>query len=73
MVIAVDAVFEDGSFRPKTPVPFREHELVRLVIETPPGPQDDPADEFVGFIKDAPTGVRLAAEHDRHLYDDERG
>lgn len=76
MVIAVDAVFEGGLFRPKTPVALQEHAEVRLVIETGPGtpttPSGDPADDFVGFIKDAPEGVALAADHDLHLYGDTR-
>ena len=76
MVIAVDAVFEGGLFRPKTPVALQEHAEVRLVIETGAGVAtiagDDPADEFVGFIKDAPEGLALAADHDLHLYGDAR-
>jgi predicted DNA-binding antitoxin AbrB/MazE fold protein len=71
----VDAIYEDGVFKPEQPVSFKEKTRVHLVIEdaSPAAYDDDPtgwetAERFVGFIKDAPEGEPIAREHHKHLY-----
>jgi predicted DNA-binding antitoxin AbrB/MazE fold protein len=72
---AVDAIYEDGVFKPEQPVQLKNKTRVHLVFEdaSPAGDDDDPtgwktAESFVGFIKDAPEGEPIAREHDKHLY-----
>jgi predicted DNA-binding antitoxin AbrB/MazE fold protein len=36
MAITFEAVYEDGVLKPSGPLPFKEHERVRFVVE--PGP-----------------------------------
>jgi hypothetical protein len=56
--------------RLKAPVPLQEHAEVRVTIEANESATTagDPAEDFVGFVKNAPEGVPLAAEHDHFLY-----
>jgi predicted DNA-binding antitoxin AbrB/MazE fold protein len=72
---SVDAIYEDGVFKPEQPVSLKEKTRVHLVIEdaSPASNEIDPtgwetAESFVGFIKDAPAGEPIAREHDKHLY-----
>jgi predicted DNA-binding antitoxin AbrB/MazE fold protein len=39
----IDAVFEDGSFRPleNRPLPFSQGQHVKLIVEAPSEPQED--------------------------------
>ncbi len=74
MTTAIDAVYENGVFKPEQPVPLKDKTKVHLVIETASAPSedDDPtgwktADELIGFIKDGPKGP-IGEEHDKHLY-----
>ena len=75
MSTVVDAIYEDGVFKPEHPVDLKEKTKVHLVIEaaaaTPAG-DDDPtgwktADELIGFIKDGPKGP-IGREHDEQIY-----
>jgi predicted DNA-binding antitoxin AbrB/MazE fold protein len=34
MAITVEAVYENGVFKPTQPLPFKEHERVRLIVQT---------------------------------------
>jgi predicted DNA-binding antitoxin AbrB/MazE fold protein len=34
MAITVEAVYENGVLKPKEPLPLKEHEQVRLTVET---------------------------------------
>jgi hypothetical protein len=75
MSTVVDAVYEDGVFKPEHPVDLNEKTKVHLVIETasPQAEDDDPtgwktAMELMGCIKDAPEGEPIARDHDKHLY-----
>lgn len=34
MQITIEAVFESGVFKPTSPVPLKEHEKVRLTVES---------------------------------------
>ena len=36
MAITVEAVYENGVLKPAQPLPLREHERVRVTVETPP-------------------------------------
>ncbi len=65
--MTVKAIYENGVFRPKEPLPLKERAEVEIEIhETAQADEDDPRN-FVGFITDAPEGVPLAAEHDEYL------
>lgn len=71
----VDAIYEDGVFKPEHPVDLNEKTKVHLVIETAScsTEDDDPtgwktAMELMGCIKDAPEGEPIARDHDKHLY-----
>jgi predicted DNA-binding antitoxin AbrB/MazE fold protein len=73
MTTAVDAIYEDGVFKPDKPVGLKDKTKVRLVIESEPDQttDDDPtgwktAMELKGCIKAAPPD--MAANHDKYLY-----
>jgi hypothetical protein len=34
MAITVEAVYENGVFKPTQPLPLKEHERVRLIVQT---------------------------------------
>ena len=75
MSTVVDAVYEDGVFKPVHPVDLKDKTKVHLVIETTSAPaeDDDPtgwktAMELMGCIKDAPEGEPIARDHDKYLY-----
>lgn len=81
MNTVVDAIYEDGVFKPERPVDLKEKTKVHLVIETasasPAQDDDDPtgwktAMELVGCIEDGPEDG--AENHDRYIYgyDEER-
>jgi predicted DNA-binding antitoxin AbrB/MazE fold protein len=36
MAITVEAIYENGVLKPTQPLPLKEHERVRLIIETAP-------------------------------------
>ena len=67
--MTVKAVYEDGVLKPKTPLPFKEHEEVEIDVRRAVPPIDDEEDprSFVGFIKGAAAGVPLARDHDEYL------
>jgi predicted DNA-binding antitoxin AbrB/MazE fold protein len=78
MPIDVDAVYENGVLRLKSPVDLPEKAEVHVRID-PAAPaaaeDDDPtgwktAEELIGCIDDGPEDG--AANHDRYIYDDER-
>ena len=76
MSTTVNAVYEDGVFKPEGPVNLQEKAKVRLVIESAEpttADADDPtgwktAMELMGCIKDAPPD--MAENHDKYLYGD---
>lgn len=75
MTKTVEAVYENGVFRPKAPVELEDKAEVRLLIETKPIIYDDEEDptgwktvrNFIGFITEAPEGVPIARDHDKYL------
>ena len=38
MAISVEAVYEDGVLKPAEPLPFREHQRIRITLEPEPAP-----------------------------------
>ena len=73
MTTIVDAIYEDGVFKPEHPVDLKEKTKVRLVIESaqPPPADDDPtgwkaAREIIGCIGDGPEDG--AENHDHYIY-----
>ena len=78
MTIAVDAVYEgNGVLKLERPVALKEHEKVRVVIETAAeataAAEDDPTgwkaiDSLIGAAKGAPSNV--SERHDDVLYGD---
>lgn len=75
MSTVVDAIYEDGVFKPESPVDLKDKTKVHLVIEPAPAAasEDDPtgwktAEALMGFFKDAPEGEPIARDHDTHLY-----
>jgi predicted DNA-binding antitoxin AbrB/MazE fold protein len=75
MSTVVDAIYEDGVFKPERPVDLKDKTKVHLVIEPASAATsaDDPtgwktAEALTGFFKDAPEGEPIARDHDTHLY-----
>lgn len=72
MTTAVTAIYENGVFKPESPVDLKERTKVHLVIEAASDQGDDDptgwktAMALKGCIKDAP--VDAAENHDRYLY-----
>lgn len=73
MVIAVEAVYENGVLRLKQPLPLADKAEVRVTIETaePATAEDDPTGwkalkSLIGVIEDAPAD--MAENHDHYLY-----
>jgi predicted DNA-binding antitoxin AbrB/MazE fold protein len=73
MTVAVDAVYEDGVFKPNEKVTLKEKTRVHLVVESADlDEEDDPtgwktADELIGFVQDGPQGP-TGRDHDEYLY-----
>jgi len=75
MSTVVDAIYEDGVFKPEHPVNLEDKTKVHLVIEPacPAASGDDPtgwktAEALMGFFKEAPEGEPIARDHDKDLY-----
>jgi predicted DNA-binding antitoxin AbrB/MazE fold protein len=66
MTITIDAVFENGTFKPTQPVALAEGTPVRLTIDT--ADEDaDPLDAVIGVCTEGPD-ISLAERHDAILY-----
>lgn len=70
--MTIDAIYENGVFKPLEPVTLEEHTEVEVSIPAKV-PQDaaDPtgwkaAEALIGFIKDAPPD--MAEHHDAYLH-----
>ncbi|HEY8147737.1 MAG TPA: antitoxin family protein [Vicinamibacteria bacterium] len=73
--MTVKAVYENGVLKPKDPLPLKEREEVEIEIRRSSESArkgEDPR-SFVGFIKDAPDGVPLAAYHDLYIDHEQYG
>ena len=72
--MTVKAVYENGVLKPKEHLPLKDREEVEIEIRRPSeaGRGEDPR-SFVGFIKDAPEGVPLAAHHDLYIDHEQYG
>jgi hypothetical protein len=72
--MTVKAIYERGVFRPVVLVHLKESTEVEVIVLTEAAEDDDDptgwkaAERFIGFIKTAPHGEPIAAEHDKHLY-----
>lgn len=74
MSTTVDAIYENGVFKPEQPVKLEDKTKVHLTIEKAEpalAADDDPtgwktAMELMGCIKDAPPD--MAENHDKYLY-----
>ena len=76
--MTVKAVYEDGVLKPKSPLPFKEHEEVEIDVRPASSAEvddDDPtgwkaAETFIGMWKDAPkrSSMSLSEDHDAVLY-----
>jgi predicted DNA-binding antitoxin AbrB/MazE fold protein len=66
MPLTVEAVYEDGVFKPVEPLPLREHERVRLTVQT----ASDAVERSygrIGWTGDAETVRRVALDPDGGL------
>jgi predicted DNA-binding antitoxin AbrB/MazE fold protein len=59
--LTVEAVFEDGIFRPVTPVRLAEHQRVRITVNVVRVPREWPADTAEIYRELADEDRRLAA------------
>jgi predicted DNA-binding antitoxin AbrB/MazE fold protein len=73
MAVAINAVYEDGVFRPETKVSLADKTKVHLVVvSVSERDDDDPtgwktADELIGFVRNGPVGP-TGRDHDEYLY-----
>jgi predicted DNA-binding antitoxin AbrB/MazE fold protein len=61
MSITIDAIYENGVLRPAQPLPFAEHQQLRITVEE----QQSCADRTAGLLKwtgDAETLRRIAED-----------
>jgi predicted DNA-binding antitoxin AbrB/MazE fold protein len=66
MTLTVDAVYQNGILKPKTPLDLAEGAEVRLVIQSSDD-DHDPLDDVVGICTEGPD-ISLAARHDEIVY-----
>ena len=78
MSTTVDAIYENGVFKPEKPVELEDKTKVHLVIEkiapAPAADDDDPTgwktiDRLIGCIEDTPPGEAIGRDHDKYLYE----
>jgi predicted DNA-binding antitoxin AbrB/MazE fold protein len=71
--MVVKAIYEDGVLKPKSRLPFKEHEEVEVEVRSTAAPSEGPEDPqgFVGFIKDGIEGMPIAAHHDKFVDQDQ--
>jgi predicted DNA-binding antitoxin AbrB/MazE fold protein len=58
--ITVEAVFEDGIFRPVQPLPLASRQRVTLIVQVPDGPAEWPEDVAAIYQEIAAEDRRLA-------------
>jgi predicted DNA-binding antitoxin AbrB/MazE fold protein len=70
MTTKVHAIFENGVFRPDTPVPLVEGSKVELIVESEPDPRKlaDSLLEIAHLPPEGPDDNFSGADHDRILY-----
>ena len=69
MTITIDAIYENGVFKPKRPITLDDGTEVQLTLQTPATETEDPFEAVIGTCDGPPDG---AANHDIHLYGDPR-
>ena len=66
MTATVDAIYENGQFRPTSPVGLPEHTAVRLAIEVQPAEYTEATrpkgEELMKRLRDNPPKLRYSAE-----------
>jgi predicted DNA-binding antitoxin AbrB/MazE fold protein len=67
MTIAVEAIFENGAFRPVEPVSLPEGTPVHLQVSRLDEPPVDPLEAVIG-IGEGPSEEDGAANHDKYIY-----
>jgi predicted DNA-binding antitoxin AbrB/MazE fold protein len=68
MTLTIEAIFTNGSFRPKQPIPLPEGTQVELTVQVA-GELEDPFEAVIGTCDGPADG---AANHDKYLYGDRR-
>jgi predicted DNA-binding antitoxin AbrB/MazE fold protein len=71
MAITVEAIYENGVLKPERPLPFKEHEKVKITVE-----QNGPslAERIVALARSLPPEIVEtwptdgASQHDHYLY-----
>jgi predicted DNA-binding antitoxin AbrB/MazE fold protein len=66
MTATIDAVYENGTLRPKKPLGLVEGAEVQLTINVP-DEDHDPLDEVIGICTEGPD-ISLAERHDEIIY-----
>ncbi len=64
MTITVDAVYQDGILKPKTPLTLADGTEVRVTV-TPATEPYDPLEAVIGIGEGPPDG---AENHDKYIY-----
>ena len=59
--LTIDAVFEDGIFRPVTPIPLAQNQRVRITVSLSRVPREWPADTADIYRELAEEDRRIAA------------
>lgn len=77
MSTTVDAIYENGVFKPEQPVKLEDKTRVHLTIEkvapAPAADDDDPTgwktiDRLIGCIEHALPGEAIGRDHDTYVY-----
>jgi len=63
VALTVEAVYENGVFKPAAPLPLKEHEKVRITVEQGESPLLR-AYGIIGWTGDAETLERIALDRD---------
>jgi predicted DNA-binding antitoxin AbrB/MazE fold protein len=72
MSITFEATYENGVLRPLTPVPFKEHEKVTVVVDQEAAEQANPvlpSYGIIGWTGDAKTFERILHEAEETQYE----
>jgi predicted DNA-binding antitoxin AbrB/MazE fold protein len=68
MTITVDATYENGTLKLGQPLPLKEHEKVRVTVESAPSLAQQTAG-MIGWTGDVETFERILAEAEETYYE----
>ena len=79
MTLTIDAIYENGVFKPKHPVALAEGTEIQLILNTSGDADAHPLDDVIGICTDDPLeavigicddgpDISLAARHDEFIY-----